>query len=98
MRIFHCDHCGQLLFFENVECVSCGHRVAYLPDLQRVASLEPDGADGWKPLRTPTATRGYRLCQNEKERICNWGVPAGDGNALCLSCRMTRVIPNLADP
>ena len=45
MKIFHCDHCGHLLFFENTECVSCGHRVAYLPDLRLVGSLDPDGAD-----------------------------------------------------
>src|SRR5688500_3521758 len=41
MKVFHCDHCGQLLFFENVVCVSCGHAVAYVPDLMVMASLEP---------------------------------------------------------
>ena len=42
---------------------------------------------------------GYRLCQNYKiEGICNWAVPADDDNPLCVSCRITRVIPNLADP
>jgi hypothetical protein len=45
MKIFHCDHCGHLLFFENTECVSCRHRVAYLPDLRLVGSLDPDGTD-----------------------------------------------------
>src|SRR6185295_5743819 len=73
MNIFHCDHCGHLLFFENTECVSCGHRVAYLPDLRLVGSLDPDGADNWRsPL--PRAPRsGYRLCQNYRiEAVCNW--------------------------
>ena len=76
MKIFHCDHCGQLLFFENTACVGCGHRVAYLPDLQLVGSLDPEGDDLWRsPL--PQAVRGYRLCQNDKiEGICNWAVPA----------------------
>ena len=45
MKISLCDHCHQLLFFENTECVTCGHRVAYLPDLQIVGSLDPDGDD-----------------------------------------------------
>ena len=58
MKIFHCDHCGQLLFFENTECVSCGHRVAYLPDLQLVGSLDPDGDDTW---RSPAAAGGERV-------------------------------------
>lgn len=98
MKIFHCDHCGQLLFFENTECVKCGRAVAYLPDLQVVGSLEPQGGDRWRsPL--PLAVGEYRLCQNYIiERICNWAVPADEDGALCLSCRITRVIPNLADP
>ena len=98
MKIFHCDHCGHLLFFENTDCVGCQHRVAYLPDLQLVGSLDPDGEDMWRsPL--PQAVTGYRLCQNDKiEGICNWAVPADDDNPLCVSCRITRVIPNLAEP
>ena len=99
MKIFHCDHCGHLLFFENTECVSCGHRVAYLPDLQLVGSLDPDGDDTWRSPLPQAAESGYRLCQNDKiEGICNWAVPADDDNPLCVSCRITRVIPNLADP
>ena len=42
MRVFHCDHCGHLLFFENTHCMSCGRQVAYLPDVRLVGSL--DGA------------------------------------------------------
>jgi hypothetical protein len=99
MKIFHCDHCGQLLFFENTECVSCGHRAAYLPDLQMVGSLDADGADIWRSPVPQAAQGGYRLCQNDKiERICNWAVLATDDDLLCVSCRTTRVIPNLADP
>src|SRR4051794_15899731 len=98
MKIFHCDHCGHLLFFENTTCVSCGHRVAYLPDLQVVTSLDPDGAETWRSLRSEAA-HGYRLCANEKiEGTCNWAVPSTDPGPLCASCRTTRVIPNLSVP
>jgi hypothetical protein len=98
MKIFHCDHCGHLLFFENTQCVSCGRRVAYLPDLQLVASLTEDDTDTWRASVAPSDGGRYRLCQNDKiESICNWAVPADDDNALCVSCRTTRVIPNLAE-
>jgi hypothetical protein len=40
MKVFHCDHCGNLLFFENTQCVRCGQLVAYLPDLAIVGSLD----------------------------------------------------------
>ena len=99
MKVFHCDHCGQLLFFENTACVSCGHRVAYLPDLQMVASLYPDGDDSWRSSQPLAAEGGYRLCQNDRiEHICNWAVPASDENPFCTSCRTTRVIPDLTNP
>src|SRR5258706_10593944 len=86
-------------FFENTQCVSCRHRVAYLPDLQLVGSLDPDGTDRWRSPLAQAAESGYRLCHNDKiEGICNWALPADDDNPLCVSCRITRVIPNLADP
>src|SRR3954469_16813057 len=44
MRVFHCDHCDLPIFFENTFCGRCGHKLAYLPDLKIVASLDP--ADG----------------------------------------------------
>ena len=99
MKIFHCDHCGHLLFFESTSCVSCGHRVAYLPDLQVVTSLEPDGADILRSVRPEAREGGYRLCANLAiEGTCNWAVPVDDDRPLCASCRITRVIPNLGNP
>jgi hypothetical protein len=99
MKVFHCDHCGQLIFFENVQCVRCGHSLAYLPDLAVVGSLEPAGDGLWKsPLRRANG-RTYRLCQNYVEHnVCNWAVASKDDNPLCLSCRLTRVIPDLSVP
>jgi hypothetical protein len=87
----------QLIFFENVHCVRCEHSLAYLPDLGVVGSLERQGDNLWKsPL--PRATgRTYRLCQNyTQENVCNWAVRADDPNPVCLSCRLTRMIPNLS--
>ena len=57
MKIFHCDHCDQLVFFENTACVSCGQH-AGLPARpgRRSGSLEPVG-DG---LVAVAAARGRR--------------------------------------
>ncbi len=99
MKIFHCDHCQNLIFFENTTCVKCGHFVAFLPDRGELASLE-QGPDGlWHPGGNNSSGVSYRLCRNyEVEKVCNWAVPADDPVPLCLSCRLTRVIPNLTDP
>jgi len=101
MKVFHCDHCGHLLFFENTVCLSCQHTVAYLPDLALVGSLDRDPADGglWRSPLPDAAPGGYRLCRNyAEEAVCNWTVADGDPGPLCLSCRLTRVIPDLTQP
>lgn len=99
MKIFHCDHCQQLVFFENIRCVKCGHDLAFLPDLAEIASLEPAGEQLWRSPAPGAEGRTYRLCQNYRtENVCNWAVPADSPETLCSSCRLTRVIPDLTVP
>jgi hypothetical protein len=94
MKVFHCDHCGHLLFFENTQCVRCGHTVAYLPDLGRVGSLDEHDDGTW---RRPQAVEGYRLCANYTgHHVCNWAIVSSDSHPLCESCRLTRVVPDLS--
>jgi hypothetical protein len=96
MKTFHCTHCQNLVFFENVKCLSCEHSLAYLPDCNRMAALE-QGKDG--PWRQPDSDRGdraYKLCVNYTEHnVCNWAIPVEDPENLCISCRLTPVIPDL---
>jgi hypothetical protein len=95
MKVFHCDHCGHLLFFENTQCVRCGHRVAYLPDLTIVGSLDEEGDGIWKSPRQDGGR--YRLCANYTEhQVCNWAIEGDATETLCLSCRLTRTIPDLS--
>ena len=99
MKIFHCDHCQHLIFFENIRCVACDHALAYLPDLDDMGSLEADGAGAWRCPAPAAAGRSYRLCANyEQENVCNWAVPADDPEPLCVACRLTQVIPDLSQP
>ncbi|MDB5309046.1 MAG: hypothetical protein JWO38_3248 [Gemmataceae bacterium] len=96
MKVFRCDHCRHLAFFENVRCVSCDHPLAFLPDLGVTGSLDPAGGDRWKTPIARAAGRTYRLCRNySTESVCNWAVPAEDPNPFCTSCRLTRVVPDL---
>jgi hypothetical protein len=105
LKIFHCGHCGQLVFFENTECIKCGRVIAYLPDRDEMAALEPDGDGRWRALAQTSAgkpsknDRAYRRCVNDtNEHVCNWAVPGDDPQPYCRSCRLTRVIPNLEQP
>ena len=98
MRVFHCDHCQQLVFFENSHCVNCGHTLAFLSDLQVVGSLEGGQNGVWRSPLSGADSGGYRLCTNYAQAICNWAIPVTSSDSLCLSCQLTRVIPNLSRP
>ncbi|MEQ8786617.1 MAG: putative zinc-binding peptidase [Pirellulaceae bacterium] len=95
MKVFHCDHCGRLVFFENTHCLKCGRTLAYLPDDVAMASLDPAGDDRWSANALGT-NKMVRLCENyTNHNACNWAVPAADAERRCRSCRLTRVIPDL---
>ncbi len=97
MKVFHCDHCAHLLFFENTGCVQCGHQVAYLPDLGDLGSLEPIGDGQWRSPLPAARDRSYRLCRNYVEMdVCNWAIASDDPNPLCVSCRLTQLIPDVS--
>lgn len=99
MRVFHCDHCRHLVFFENVQCVHCSHTLAYLPDLGVIASLDQSKDGTWATPLPRSKGRKYRLCANYiGQNVCNWAVPADDPNPLCECCRLTHVIPDLMAP
>ena len=104
MKTFHFQYCGHPLFFENVQCLQCGSALAFLPDRLNMVAIEEvpeDGKDLWRPRmrgRKPSAAR-YRLCHNHTtQNACNFAVPAADPNVLCVSCRLTRVLPDLSVP
>jgi hypothetical protein len=99
MQIFHCDHCHNLVFFENTRCVKCERLLAYLPDAGEVCSLDPLGDGRWRARAWEADTQPYRLCANYRDRnVCNWAMPASDPHDRCLSCRLTRTAPNLDIP
>jgi hypothetical protein len=96
MRVFHCDNCRHLIFFENTRCMKCDRALAYLPDVGFMVSLQPAGAGLWRSLLPQAAGRSYRLCRNYSDAdVCNWAIPEDDPDPLCRSCRLTRVIPDL---
>ena len=72
MKIFHCDHCGHLLFFENTDCVELRppRRLPAGPAAGRASTGtrtgEPTAAGARRCRRRPTAGTGS--VQNYKDR------------------------------
>jgi hypothetical protein len=84
--------------FENTQCLVCGRRLGFLPDVGVLTALDVAGDGRWRAL-APEATGGYyRMCNNYVyERVCNWVVHSEDEQVFCLACRLNEVIPNLDD-
>ncbi|WP_207460301.1 putative zinc-binding peptidase [Azospirillum sp. SYSU D00513] len=93
MKIFRCQHCGQMVYFANTRCERCGHRLGYIPDLAVLSALAPLAGDAWQPLADPART--MRFCANAVHDVCNWLIPAGNANPFCRACRLNRTIPDL---
>jgi hypothetical protein len=98
MKNFHCNHCEQVVFFESVSCVNCGRLLAYLPDRQSMGALDAGGNGAWLYRTQDGMESSYRLCTNySQHNVCNWAVPAGDGDEACVSCRLTQWTPELTE-
>ncbi|KQT45374.1 hypothetical protein ASG52_14490 [Methylobacterium sp. Leaf456] len=97
MKLFRCQSCDNILYFENRTCQRCGHRLGYLPQAGTLSALEPAGDNNaWTPLALPES-RSF-LCTNAAHDTCNWMVPPGSTDAFCLACRHNGTVPDVSDP
>ena len=82
MQVFNCDQCGHLVFFDSVQCLHCGTKLAFLPDELTMAALVPAvpglqaDEDLWQRVesrRNTSASPLYRLCHNRVAHgTCVW--------------------------
>jgi hypothetical protein len=95
LKLFVCQFCGNVLYFENRNCARCGHRLAFLPEKIVMSALTPNG-DGWQPLAAVDETRF--LCANAEHDGCNWLIEPGSSDRFCRACRHNGAVPDLSDP
>jgi hypothetical protein len=93
MKLFKCQACGQLLYFENTRCERCLHRLGFIPQTSTLSALEPQD-DNWRALAAAGGT--FRFCANAEHDVCNWLVEAASADKYCLSCRHNRTIPDVS--
>ena len=54
MRLFHCGHCGFLVFFESFQCVHCGNTLAFVREhVDMVALIQSSDGSGLFERRLP---------------------------------------------
>ena len=103
MKTFACI-CGQRLFFENTQCLSCGRRVGWCPSCEVISALENTSQEGIYQCTTSNCGTELQLCYNYSNfDVCNRCVMvdqtpynnSGQGN-LCDMCSFNDTIPDLS--
>jgi hypothetical protein len=102
VKLFSCDNCQQVLFFENSRCMNCGMNVGYCVELAKIVTLQHQtgSAQGtvYEVFFPNQGLRHYRQCKNGRDHdACNWLVPAESQQQFCNSCRLTEIAPDLSD-
>ena len=96
MKIFRCQSCSQVVYFENTQCMNCGAVLGFLPGQFLISSLDAAGDDVWRPLAPQAKDHRYRMCRNyTQERVCNWMVPEHSSLEFCDACHFNQTIPDL---
>lgn len=96
VRLFRCQHCEQILYFENVRCERCSRRLGYVPEQTMLHALEEERDGTWRALAL--RGRSFRFCANAAHDVCNWLVASEDAHMFCLACRHNRTVPDLSRP
>ncbi len=96
MKLFECQNCGQLLYFENTRCERCGHILGYLSEHTTLSALTAEGDNLWRPLGA--ADELSRFCANAAHDACNWLLPIDDPKNYCRACQLNRTIPDITAP
>lgn len=94
MKLFECQNCGLLVYFENVRCERCGAMLGFRPETAELTALTPVSEGVWRAL--DGSGEDKRLCANAEVAACNWLVPAASPETFCASCRKNRTIPDLS--
>jgi hypothetical protein len=89
------------VYFENTRCLHCEQALGYCPEAAVLTGLERSAGQGQRTVysaRAPgLAGQLFRYCENaNRGGGCNWLVPAAADQPYCRSCRLTLVIPDLA--
>ena len=94
MKLFKCQNCELLLFFENRLCTRCGYTLGFLPEEGELSALTPENGS-WRALAAPGAL--FKSCGNAGYDTCNWLLPADSPEPFCAACRHNRTVPDLND-
>jgi hypothetical protein len=93
LKLFACQACGNVLYFENRSCMRCGYRLGFIPEQVMLSALD---ADGGRFATLADKGRGRAFCANAAYDVCNWLVESDNGESYCRACRHNGIVPDLS--
>lgn len=98
MKRFFCS-CGAEIFFDNTICIHCGRLVGVDAEGSDMFTLKPKSG-GMVAATIGFNTRYYRFCEHRSSDSlgCNLLIRDDDPSTQCVSCRLTRTIPDQSIP
>jgi hypothetical protein len=97
VQTFKCGVCGNTVYFENIQCLRCGHALGFRSDTLEIRALSPAG-DGLYREYKKGGGASLRYCANTRQGVCNWLVRDTSPSQFCTACELNRTIPDLSDP
>lgn len=85
MKHFACPKCSNTVYFENVQCESCGSYIGYEFATEKFVLVEN------------TLQENYHYCINYNNAVCNWVLEASSSSSFCKACELNRKVPNPTD-
>ncbi len=99
MKTFDCI-CGNTLFFENSQCLSCGQDVGWCPACGSIRTLRHERENVYRCANTDCGAKLAKCHNYVVENVCNRCVrlndAAPDPSALCDCCVYNDTIPDLS--
>jgi hypothetical protein len=95
MKLYTCQFCKNVLYFENRFCGRCNRQVGYAPETDQLCPLESSANGDFFALASGGTPR--RLCANAEHDVCNWLTPPNSADIFCLACRHNRTVPNVCE-
>ncbi|CAN5434874.1 putative zinc-binding peptidase [soil metagenome] len=96
MKLFKCQSCGQLLYFENTRCERCSHKLAFDSSRAELLTLIQTANDTFSEFNN--SNNLYRYCANSQHNVCNWLIPFASSDQYCVACKLNEIIPDIRQP
>jgi hypothetical protein len=93
MKVFSCNNCQNLIYFENNVCLNCKFPLGFDDSTLSMITLAAGNNGPYEDIKDKN--RKFRYCKNAEYSTCNWLIPASQESLYCHACELNRIIPDL---